>query len=67
MKLNWENAKKICIEKNIVNNKSISDHVPFKDKNFFKDPRKISFWQYYQMKLALNEIVKYEKESNFEN
>jgi len=57
--------KKICINQNIINNNSISCHVPFKSENFIDNLKKISFHQYYQLYLGILEIEKYEKKNNF--
>ena len=65
IKNNWEDFKKVCIEKNIINNSQLSHHVPMTNINFF-EPHLTSSEQYEQICLALNEIENYEKEQNME-
>lgn len=60
----WENFKEKCKNNNIMNNESLSIHVPMKNESFF-EPKLISFEQYEQIYLALNEINKYENSNNF--
>jgi len=60
---NFKNFYQSCIENNIINNNTLSIHVPFKKISFFK-PFKSSFYQYYQLYLSLLEIEKYEKINN---
>lgn len=64
IKNNWEIFKQTCINHNIINNNTLSIHVPFKDPNFF-DPQIFAFPQFEQIYLALNEIIKYENDNNF--
>jgi hypothetical protein len=64
IKNNWENFKNNCVNNNIINNNTLSEHVPFKDLNFF-DPKIFSSPQFEQIYLALNEIIKYENNNNF--
>jgi hypothetical protein len=60
----WNNFKEKCKNKTIINNDSLSIHVPFKNESFF-EPRLVSFEQYEQIYLALNEITQYEENNNF--
>ena len=60
----WKDFKNNCKNKNIINNKLLSIHVPFKDESFF-EPKLTSFEQYEQIYLALNEITQYENNNNF--
>jgi len=62
---NWTKFKKNCINENIINNNKLSIHVPFKNEDFF-NPHLCSFPQFEQIYLTLNEVIKYEKNNNFE-
>jgi hypothetical protein len=64
IKKNWKEFKENCINTNIINNKTLTIHVPFKDESFF-EPKITSFEQYEQIYLALNEITQYENNNNF--
>lgn len=60
----WKCFKENCEKQNIINDLSLSIHVPFKDESFF-EPKLTSFEQYEQIYLALNEISQFEKNKNF--
>src|SRR3989338_7362877 len=64
IKYNWEIFKKSCIDDNIVHNDKFSIHVPFKDESFF-EPKIFANEQFFQIYFALNEIIKYENDNNF--
>ena len=61
---NFKNFHSTCINNNIIDNPLISVHVPFKNNDFHNNPFKSSFSQYYQIYLALQEIIAYEKIHN---
>lgn len=60
----WENFKKKCENNNIINNELLSIHVPIKYESFF-EPKILSYEQYEQIYLALNEINQYENSKKF--
>jgi hypothetical protein len=60
----WEKFKEKCKNNNFINNELLTRHVPMKCESFF-EPKFISFEQYEQIYLALNEINQYENSKNF--
>lgn len=62
--INWKKFEEKCTNKNIINNKLSSVHVPFTNPKFFI-PHKCSPHQYEQIYLALNEIIEYENMHDF--